>query len=404
MLSIHCLSISHKKSPVRILESFTLRDIGSALNKLKEEGAEECVIVQTCHRVEFYAVGPNINGGLLKEFLMKVSRSKYQIDSYGELFEGEEALRHLFYVAAGLESVIVGETEILHQIEDSLKIAKASGTAKTIMESIFVAAINCGRMVRRKTSICKGSVSLGNLVIKTILNEIGSLEKKKLVIIGAGKIGCMIAKSIPRRGTVTVFVANRTYSRAERLANEVGGIAVNFGRLREVIIDADAIVCATSSPHLVLTKEDFETIDVRKRLLIVDVSNPRGVDERIKEIPGIDLVDLDQINSIARRNLEVRENSIHEAKEIIERSLKALKDRFQLDRTDVTLERLMRWAEVKRRRALQLAFKRFDFTDDQRKALDELTYAFMRDIILPLANSGIKAEGVFNEENDYIQT
>lgn len=403
MLPIYCLSINHKKAPVRILESYTLWNLQLALKKLKEKGATECVIIQTCHRVEIYAIGSNVNEETLKEFLKESTNSPYPIEHYAEFFEGEKAIRHLFYLAAGLESVIVGETEVLHQVQDSLKIAKVCGTTNSTIEAIFSAAINCGRTVRQKTCICKGSISLGNLVIKTMLNELGSLANKKLVVIGAGKIGCIIAKSIPRKGTATIFVANRTYSRAERLANEVGGLAVNFSRLKEVVADADVVVCATSSPHLVLTKEDLEDLEGRKKLLIIDVSNPRGVDERIKKLVGIKLMDLDEICKIAKSNLKIREEAIEEAKGIIERSLIALNDRLQLNEMDKSIERLMRWAEDKRRRALKVAFGKCAFTDEQKKLVDDLTYAFMRDIILPLAESRIKLEGILDEKDNYIQ-
>jgi len=402
MIPIYCLSISHKKAPVRVLESFAIEDIQSALNQLINEGAEECVIVQTCHRLEIYAFGTAVNLEILARFLKGSSKSIYQIESYAEFFEGEEAIRHLFYLAAGLESVIVGETEILHQVEESVRIAREIGAARLTMESIFRAAINCGRIVRRETSICKGSVSIGSLVTKVILRELGSIEGKKLVIIGAGKIGCMIAKSIPRHGTVTIFVANRTYARAERLAREVGGSAVNFDRLRDVVNDADAVVCATASPHLVLTKEDLEDLK-SKRLLIVDVSNPRGVDERIKEVGGVKLVDLDQISSLAKSNLKIKGGAIEEAKKIIEDSLVALMERLQRNRSETVVERLMRWAETKRKKAIELAFKRTSFTDDQKKVIDEFSYAFMRDVLMPLAKSGLNLEAVLNEEGNNIQ-
>ena len=399
MIPIYCLTLNHKRAPIRVLESFTLGDLQSALTQLKGKGANECVIVQTCHRIEIYALGSNVNGELLKAFLRNSTNSVYPIEPYAEVFEGEEAIRHLFYLAAGLESIIVGETEIMHQVRESLQLAKNLGTANTIMESIFSAALNCGRVVRRKTPICRGSISLGSLVMKTITKELGSLDGKKLVIIGAGKIGSIIAKSIPRKGTLTIFVANRTYSRAERLASEVGGRAVSFDRLKEVIADADAVVCATSSPHLVLTKKDLEGLR-RLRLLIVDVSNPRGVDEKIKYIDGIKLIDLEQITNIAKRNIKVKKKAIEEAKEIVENSLSALMERLKFSGRKMGLEMLMRWAEHKRRSAIDIAFRRCTFTDDQKKVIEEFTYAFMRDIIMPLSKLGVELNGFDSDIHD----
>ncbi|MEN3035638.1 MAG: hypothetical protein ABC537_04980 [Candidatus Methanosuratincola sp.] len=214
MSQILCLSINHKKAPVRVLESFAIKDVSSFLVHLKAFGAEECAVIQTCHRVEIYSVGSRIGHNELKEFLVSNTGSSCPIDIYEDFYEGAEAVRHLFYLASGLESVILGENEVLHQVEESFRLASGSGCIGKVLGIIFRGAINAGRMVRRKTSISKGSVSLGNVVLKAITLELGTLEGKKIVIIGAGKIGCLIAKSLPRKGPITVFIANRTYSRA----------------------------------------------------------------------------------------------------------------------------------------------------------------------------------------------
>ncbi|MCQ5363228.1 MAG: glutamyl-tRNA reductase, partial [Candidatus Methanomethylicia archaeon] len=265
MPRILCLSISHKKAPVRVLESFTLKDVYSSLQQLKSSGAEECAIIQTCHRVELYAVGSGIGHNDLKAFLISNSGSCCPIELYEDFYEGEDAIRHLFYLASGLESIILGENEVLHQVEESLRLAENAGCIGRTLRTIFRGAINAGRMVRRKTSISKGSVSLGNIVMKVITCELGTLNGKKLVIIGAGKMGSLIAKSIPRKDPLTIFIANRTYSRAEKLAAEVGGKALHFESMKEAIKDADAVICATSSPHLILKTDDLQGLEVGRK-------------------------------------------------------------------------------------------------------------------------------------------
>ncbi|NHV60232.1 MAG: glutamyl-tRNA reductase [Candidatus Verstraetearchaeota archaeon] len=384
MTRILCLSISHKKAPVRVLESFTLKDVYSSLQQLKSSGAEECAIIQTCHRVELYAVGSGIGHNDLKAFLISNSGSCCPIELYEDFYEGEDAIRHLFYLASGLESIILGENEVLHQVEESLRLAENAGCIGRTLRTIFRGAINAGRMVRRKTSISKGSVSLGNIVMKVITCELGTLNGKKLVIIGAGKMGSLIAKSIPRKDPLTIFIANRTYSRAEKLAAEVGGKALHFESMKEAIKDADAVICATSSPHLILETDDLQGLEVGRKTLIVDVSNPRGVDERIKSLNNVKFVDLDQITRIARENIKKREDAALKAREILEPSIERLMERLcTLDRKK-KLEDMMRWAEDKRKSALLVALKKGKFSEDQVKVLDEFSYAFMRDILIPL--------------------
>ncbi|MEN3006740.1 MAG: glutamyl-tRNA reductase [Candidatus Methanosuratincola petrocarbonis] len=384
MPTMICLSISHKKAPVRVLESFTLRDIKSSLLKLKSIGAAESAVIQTCHRIELYLVGSCLGRKELESFLASETGSNFPIELYGEFYEGEEAVRHLFYLASGLESVILGENEVLRQVEDSLRIAKEAGTVGKSLETAFRGAINAGRVVRRKTPISRGSVSLGNVVMKAISTELGNLEGKRLVVIGAGKIGCLIAKALPRKGPVTIFIANRTYSRAKRLAEAVGGKAVRFEDLRETLRHADAVVCATSSPHLVLRLEDLQPPTPGKRLLVIDVSNPRGVDERIGDLPGVRLIDLDQVMRIARENMRFREDAVIAARDIITPSLAVVMEKLRMGEKKKVFEELMRWAEGKRRAALEVAFKRIRFSEEQVKVIDEFSYALMRDLVTPL--------------------
>lgn len=397
MLPILCLSLSHKKVPIHILETFTLKDIRSSLQMLIEMGAEECAIVQTCHRVEIYAIGKGIDGKTIREFLHVASGSSYPIKLHSDLFIGEDAVRHLFYLASGLESVIIGENEILHQVSDSLKIAEECGSAKRLINALFRSAINTGRRVRRETSICRGSISIGNIVIKAILDEFNILNGKKLVIIGAGKIGCLIAKTLPKKGPVTVFIANRTYSRALKLAAEVSGKAVRFDKLRETIREADAIICATSSPHLILMKEDFESISCDRRYFVIDVSNPRGVDERIKDLGYVKLIDLDHLITIAKENIKTRKEAIERAKEIADASLVALVKKLELEEKTVCMEELMRWAEGRRKKSIEVAFRRCDFNLNQKRIIEEFSYALMRDLLLPFAKGKLPLGDGMNE-------
>ncbi|MDH7556094.1 MAG: glutamyl-tRNA reductase [Candidatus Methanosuratincola sp.] len=389
-----CLSISHKKAPVRVLESFALDDIKSSLLKLRDIGAEESVLIQTCHRVEIYSVGTRLGRKELESFLASESGSNLPIELYGEFYDGEEAVRHLFYLASGLESVILGENEVLHQVEDSMRIAREAGTLGRALETAFRGAINAGRVVRRRTAIARGSVSLGNIVMKAISLELGSLDGKKLVIIGAGKIGCLIAKALPRKGPITIFIANRTYARAEKLAEAVGGSAVRFENIRETLSCADAVICATSSPHLVLRLEDIQPIVTDKSLLVVDVSNPRGVDERIGELSGVKLIDLDQIMRIARENMRFREAAVMTAREIIAPSLAIVMERLMIGDRKQRFEEIMRWAEGRRQAALEVAIKRGAFSEEQVKVIDDFSYALMRDLIAPFFNTENSEGGI----------
>jgi glutamyl-tRNA reductase len=388
MTSICCASISHKNAPIRVLEAFTIEKPEASLLELRSRlGTGGCAIIQTCHRVEAYAAGEGIDTEILRAFLLQNSRGMTEAEHYVDAFEGIDALRHLFTVAAGAQSVILGENEILHQVMDSLRMAKDKGTLNDVLKIAFEGAIRVGRKVRRETQLSRGSVSIGNLVLKEIKDHYGQLEGLNIVVVGAGKMGCLVAKIIAKEKVRTVFVANRTYARARRLAKRVDGRAVKFDRVVDCLSEADAVICATASPHLILTMERVQDVLRRRgqgrKLLLIDISNPRSVDGNIKRLAGVQLLDIEDMTRISEGNRVAKESCLREVEEIVEEGIAATLARIGAAHTEPAISDIMHWAEGRRAEIFMEAQKAGGFNMQQLRVVESMSYSLMRDLLIP---------------------
>ena len=221
------------------------------------EGVEECLYLQTCNRIEIYLVAEAENAvALAKDFLAK--RAGEHIEEVLKAIEtsvDNDAVNHLLRVTSGMESMVIGEDQILNQVWDAYLEADNAKTIGPILKHLFNRAMTVGRRVRNETGINKGAVSIGSAAVELAVTLLGSLENKKILVMGAGEIGTLVAKALARRCLSPIFIANRTYDRAVKLAEELSGKAVKFNQFEEVLVDADVVICSTSAPHYLLTKD-----------------------------------------------------------------------------------------------------------------------------------------------------
>lgn len=278
------------------------------------------VVLSTCNRIEVYALTSDLQRACaaLEDFFIPLS------DAVLYKYEGEEAVRHLLEVSCGIDSQIIGEQQILEQLGFAYNESKNVFGVNTALEKLFTEALRIGRKVRITTDIAAGDVSLGEFVLSFIQKQKGDLEGKNVLVIGAGKISYLFALVAKGRGLNAVFVANKNFSRAEKLAYLSGGSVVKFTQLQEKISWADVIISATSSPHLILNKEDIlKAIDNRpltidhRPLLIIDLSVPRDVEASVNDIPEVELYCLDDLSGFMLSNLEERVRAVPEARKII---------------------------------------------------------------------------------------
>jgi len=319
---------NHKYSPLELREriSFLKRHLPQALLLLKQNtGFSGVVIISTCNRVEIYANYDKAEVGFLKieEFLSRYHEiEKIRLSPYLYRYKDKEALRHLFSVACGLDSQILGENEILNQINFFYEQAKLYGFTDFFMDRIFASAIEIGKLARLKTKIAQGSVSIGSITVKLIRKEIGDIAQKNILLVGAGKVQELVLKYLKKENPRIVFVSNRTYKNAVKLAEEFGIEVVRFESLKRKIKEVDVIITATDSPHTIIRKEDL--IDYKKPLLLIDLSIPRDIEPKIKELKGIKLFCLDDLNTLIEENLAERKKQIPYVEKIIEEAIENL--------------------------------------------------------------------------------
>ncbi len=347
--------ISHKKASVDVLERIWQKDLRKAIEKLLSlDGILECAVLLTCNRVEFYVVGHNT--------METLERFSYQFEvgeKYIEYFKDDECLRHILRVASGLESMMVGEDQILGQVRDYFHLSKDMGGVGEILSLVFKKAINTGRKVRNLTGINQGSTSIGSAAVELAEETLGGLDGKNVLLIGAGEMGSLVANAIANRKACTVLIANRTFKRAEELARKIGGIAVKFDRLEEHLLDSDVVISATSAPHYIikrdLLKRVMEKRKVKDRILLIDIALPRDIEENIGNIPGVVLYTIDDLRSISERNLKRRLEKIPHAEKIVEEELANLKEMLKELRANSAIGLMYSSAErVKREEILEL--------------------------------------------------
>lgn len=320
-MEIGCLVVSHKKAEVQDIERVWLESKSKIRELFSNCLISEYAYLFTCNRFELYAVGEKV------EDRLRDIAKKLNIEDFAEILMGDDCLKHILKVAAGIESMIVGEEQVLGQVRQYYNLCKNEGMTGEILNKVFSKAVQTGRRVRRETKISKGSVSIGSAAVEVAEKILGSLNGKKVLLVGAGEMGTLVAKALAKKDVKAILIANRTYSKAEELARRIGGIAVRFDKLREYLRVCDVVISATSAPHTVISRKDVEeAMTMRdKKLLIIDIALPRDVEESVSTIEGVELLTIDDLRRVSEENLRKRLAEVEKAERIIEEEFEQLK-------------------------------------------------------------------------------
>ena len=334
MSEILALGVSHKTAPLDLRERLSLtegRAVG-ALGELTEAaGIHEAAAISTCNRTELYLV---VSDPIEAESTaLGVLTRKAEIrptELLGHLYSlrSSEAVRHLFRVTAGLDSMILGEAEIQGQVKRAYELALVEGATGPILNRLFRGALAAGGRAREETGISEKNVSVPSVAVDLARRTLGDLSDRRVLVIGAGETAELLARALVSRGVATVFVANRHYDRAIGLAQRFEGNAVRFEELPEQLERADIVVSATNSPHHIVERDELDQVMATRGgrpLLLVDIAVPRDVEPACREIAGVSLHDVDDVQKIVERNASGREAEARRA----ERLLDAEQDRFE---------------------------------------------------------------------------
>jgi glutamyl-tRNA reductase len=400
--------ITHKTAHVPLMEAVSFKDKIDAYKEVRLlDGVQESVLIQTCNRIELYLVS-NDRDKTVKaavEYLCnRMPTHKVEVDKAIEYSVNQGALNHLLRVTSGLESMVIGEDQVINQVWNAYLEAQKAKVTGPVLGLLFNRAVNVGRRVRDKTGISKGAVSIGSAAVELAANLLGNLNQKKILIMGAGETATLVAKAMARRCLSPIFIANRTYERAVRLAGELNGKAVKYDKLHEVLVDADVVFCSTSAKHYLLTKELVANHIANRQntndLLVIDISNPRNVEEAIKELPNVKLYNIDDLTSIAERNKQERQKSAQEALEMVNQELTTLERAVKADSVrDVVSELLSQIEDIRHRELAKAIGMMGELDERQKKIISDLTGIMLKQTVLPLITNFRKAA-----ENNELET
>lgn len=317
-----CLGLNYRTSPVEVRERFAVLK-----SKLVEKQAElrqqvstvsECVLLSTCNRMELYYWSAEATLSLQHLFIYFGVRQEEEACFYHYI--GEEALEHLAVVAAGLDSMVVGETEIFGQLKDAYRTATDAGTAGTHTHRVFQNIFSIGKKVRSETRITSGPTSVGAVAVQLAHQALGGLEGARVLVVGAGEIARSTAKSLRSRGAESIFVANRSYDRAVALAEQVGGQVIRFAEWIPWLERIDIVIVSTASPAYVVTALVLQQVQQTRRerpLFLIDLSVPRNVDPACAAVQGVHVYDMDDMQRMAAETHRMRAAEIVVGRDIV---------------------------------------------------------------------------------------
>jgi glutamyl-tRNA reductase len=333
-VSFVVVGLNHRTVPLPVLERVTVPPaaVPKALRDLAgREYLAEVALLSTCNRTEVYACCTKFHPGVAdaSEFLaeqagMRATDLAEHIYSYYD----EAAVAHLFGVAAGVDSVILGEGQILGQVRDALKVAESEGTAQQSLARVFRHAIEVGKRSRAETGIGRGAVSLSSAAVALAAERLGTLVDRRVLVLGAGEMGEGMARSLAGSGVAEVVLAGRGTDRATELAARVGGRAIPIERLPQALVTADLVLTSTGATDIVISHDDVEVAMERRfgrPLLIVDIAVPRDVDPGVADIRDVTLLDMDDLKAFAESSMDRRRREVARVRRIISAELERLR-------------------------------------------------------------------------------
>jgi glutamyl-tRNA reductase len=326
MAELLSLGISHKTAPLELRERMALtegRAVGMLAELVERDEILEAVAISTCNRTELYLYVADAVGAESVALGLLAREAEIQpTELVGHLYSqrGSEAAEHLFRVTAGLDSMILGESEVQGQVKRAYELALVEGATGPILNQLFRAALSAGKRARSETAISEGSMSIPSVAVELAQRTLGELEDRRVLVVGAGETAELTARAIAAKGVRAIFIANRHYDRAIGLADRFGGSAVRFEELPDQLSDADIVVTSTSSPHQVIEHEALiEVMDARdgRPLLLIDLAVPRDIQPSCRDIAGVSLYDMDDLQALVERNASGREAESRRAESIL---------------------------------------------------------------------------------------
>lgn len=386
------VGLNHKTAPVEIREklSFPENKLAEYLHRLRGYGnLEGCAILSTCNRTEVYGAALDVEKGLhsIRAFLADVSGVPLsELKNYLYVHTLFDCINHLFRVASGLDSMVLGETQILGQVRVAYQRACECGATNGVLNTLFQQAIVVGKRVRTETGIDRHAVSISYAAVELARQIFGNMEGLKALVIGAGKMSELTLKHMLANGVSEVVVTNRSFERAEELAARYQAQAVPYDQLLTALADADIVITCTASPHYILHEEEVRRVmegrETGRKLFIIDIAVPRDVDPLVGKISGVELYDIDALQYVVDRNLEERRRAAEKAEKIIEEEIEEFMKWLNSLFVIPTIVALRNKAESIKEAELRRAFNRLgNISEREKKVISSMANSIVKKLI-----------------------
>lgn len=378
------VGVSHKVAPVALRERvvYGSEQTPAALATLRA-ALDEAVLLSTCNRTEVFACGAD-PAPAVRDYLRQAhALQTAELEKYFYVHLGAAAVRHLFTVAAGLDSMVVGESQILGQVKAALQAAQSVGAAGPLLMRLFESALRVGKLVRSTTGIGREHLSVGQAAADLARTFFAQryIQPKDVLVVGAGETASLVARGLAVNGIGPMIVANRTFTRAQTLAAELRGRAIRFDAVPRTLAEVDVVICASAAPHAVLDREQVaHALPYRdgRPLFIIDIAVPRDVEPAVGRLPGVQLFNIDQLQGICDRALRNRQRAADRALEIVAAETDAFQQWIEARAAVPAIRALREQAEGIRRAEVEKTLRRMgELSPEQRRAVEALSRAII---------------------------
>ena len=383
--------VTFRKSPIHVLEKFAFKDMPNACSTFKKNSSvSECVIIQTCNRIELFATSDNHNVDEIKSTWASLTGLEDNaFKDTLEVCENKDAYEHLLKLTSGLESLVVGEEQILGQIKESISAARKVHASGKRLNKLFDRSIKIGTRIRNSTGIGRGGISLGSMAVKLAEENVDDIKSKHVLLIGTGEAATMVAKSLKKRG-YAFNVTSRTLERSTGFSQTLGGKPIKFEDVLSGFNNYEVIFVATTAPYFLVSFDRMKNGMKNKKsgTMILDLSNPRTVDEKVATIPGIKLMNIDQIAEMIDKNMKNRRGKVSAVENIISEEVPIIEATMKRLDAEPLVKDVFTNADSLRIKELQKALQMLGESDKKRiKIIEDLTKAVVESIVsIPMNN------------------
>jgi glutamyl-tRNA reductase len=385
------IGVNHRTAPLGVLEAMTVGDaaLGKTLHALlTKEHVSEAVVLSTCNRTEVYAVAEKFHGGYADVRAVLAELAFLDPEDFADhlyVHHDTAAVAHLFDVVSGLDSAVLGEHEIQGQVKTAWEKARREDAAGTTLNLLFRHALEAGKRARSETGIGQGTASVSYAAVALAAQQLDSVEGRRAIVLGAGEMGSSMAESLAAAGVSELVVANRTHDKAKALAAAVGGRAIRFADLADELVDADVVLTSTGASSVLLTRPEVEAAMAARGgqpIVLVDIAVPRDIDPSVADIPGVTVLDMDDLGAFADRGLAERRREIDAVRAILDEEVERFQAATSAREVAPVIVALREAAESIRAAELERARTRLGHLDEaELAAIEKLTQGLVAKLL-----------------------